>query len=896
MPPGNMMGMLKHFLFAYLSGILVLTVLVHAQGQSGFISIDCGTPENSTYIDKTTGLNYVSDSGFIENYIGLSSTISVEYSTSNSLEQQLWELRSFPQGDKNCYTLKPADGKGNKYLIRARFLYGNYDGKVTVPGFDLYLGANKWGTVKLDNASSVTTMEIIHIPISDYIFVCLVNTGHGTPFISALELRPMKNSTYTPTRAAVLYRRLDVGSGSKTPIRYKDDIYDRIWQPFNFAGRKVLNTSLTIDLNIISHYQIPSIVMATAMAPGNESSTTFSFYMRPDSPTLEYYVYMHFAEVEKLHANQSREFFIYQNGEFWNDNDIIPVSPGYLTSTTVSSNLPVSGDKISYDLVQTNTSTHPPILNALEVYIVQNFSEPQSDEKDVGVMLNIKSKYGVKKNWQGDPCAPKTYMWDGLNCNFSGQDPVRIISLNLSSSGLTGEIASYMSDLTMLQFLDLSNNSLTGSVPDFLSKLQFLKVLKLQGNNLTGSVPVDLIERSTSGSLSLSVDGNSNLCTSLSCQKKKRKYTIPVIASVSSLLVLLVAFLIGWRVIKRRKRDTVRKPDKPKTMRKTGSALEPKNHQFTYSEIISITNNFEKKVGIGGFGTVYHGYLNDTQVAVKMLSKSSAQGYKEFQAEVKILMRVHHRNLTNLIGYCIEGDYMGLIYEYMANGNLGRHLSDKNAYTLSWEDRMQIAVDAAQGLEYLHHGCKPSIIHRDVKTTNILLNEKFQAKLADFGLSRAFPMEGGTHVSTVVAGTLGYLDPEYFKSNWLNEKSDVYSFGVVLLEIITSRPVLEKINDHKSIHISQWVEHILENGQIKSIVDPRLRGDFQVNSAWKAVEIATACVSLISNERPTMNQVVMELKECLALEIAPRKDGRSTKDSVRKMTLNVDTSINPLPR
>ena len=186
---------------------------------SGFISIDCGMPENSTYIDGTTGINYVSDSPFIENYVGVSSSISLEYN-SNSLEQQLWNLRSFPQGEKNCYTLKPEDGKGNKYLIRARFLYGNYDGKVIVPGFDLHLGANKWSSVKLENASTVTTMEIIHIPISDYIFVCLVNTGHGTPFISALELRPLKNSTYTPTQAAVLYRRYDVGSRSNKLIRY----------------------------------------------------------------------------------------------------------------------------------------------------------------------------------------------------------------------------------------------------------------------------------------------------------------------------------------------------------------------------------------------------------------------------------------------------------------------------------------------------------------------------------------------------------------------------------------------------------------------------------------------------------------------------------------------------
>ncbi|XVF86738.1 hypothetical protein PTKIN_Ptkin18bG0066400 [Pterospermum kingtungense] len=193
---------------------------------------------------------------------------------------------------------------------------------------------------------------------------------------------------------------------------------------------------------------------------------------------------------------------------------------------------------------------------------------------------------------------------------------------------------------------------------------------------------------------------------------------------------------------------------------KSGTTLESRNRNFTYAEVLKMTNNFETVLGKGGFGTVYLGFLDNTHVAVKMLSESSAQGYKEFHAEIKLLMRVHHGNLTNLVGYCNEGSHLGLIYEYMANGNLKQHLSDRNAHTMSWEDRLRIATDAAQGLEYQHYGSNPPIVHRDVKSTNILVNENFQAKLADFGLSRIFPAEGGPHVSTVVAGTPGYLDPE----------------------------------------------------------------------------------------------------------------------------------------
>ncbi|XP_059458246.1 probable LRR receptor-like protein kinase At1g51890 [Corylus avellana] len=326
-------------------------------------------------------------------------------------------------------------------------------------------------------------------------------------------------------------------------------------------------------------------------------------------------------------------------------------------------------------------------------------------------------------------------------------------------------------------------------------------------------------------------------------------------------------------------------------------SLESIQRQFTYSELQKITNNFEMIIGKGGFGTVYRGNIDDTQVAVKMLSPSSVQGFQQFQSEVKLLMRVHHTNLTTLVGYCYEGTNLRLIYEYMANRDLEAHLSGLGkANILNWEDRIRIATDAAQGLEYLHHGCRPPIIHRDVKPTNILLNRNFHAKLADFGLSKIFPTDGGSHVSTVVAGTPGYLDPEYYMSNRLAEKSDVYSFGVVLLEIITSRPAIEKSKE--MTHISQWVRLMLAKGDIKSIVDTRLQRNFNVNSAWKAVEIAMACVSPTSAKRPTMSQVVVELKQSFASELAHMKEGHAVKttDSIEMIDVNLTTELIPLAR
>uniref|UniRef100_A0A0D3DKP2 Protein kinase domain-containing protein n=1 Tax=Brassica oleracea var. oleracea TaxID=109376 RepID=A0A0D3DKP2_BRAOL len=237
----------------------------------------------------------------------------------------------------------------------------------------------------------------------------------------------------------------------------------------------------------------------------------------------------------------------------------------------------------------------------------------------------------------------------------------------------------------------------------------------------------------------------------------------------------------------------------------------------------------------GGFGVVCHGYLNNEHVAVKVLSQSSTQGYNEFKTEVELLLRVHHVNLVSLIGYCDEGNDLALIYEYMGNGNLKEHLSGKRrGSVLNWSNRLKIATEFALGIEYLHIGCKSPMVHRDVKTTNILLGETFEAKLADFGLSRSFLVGGNTHVSTNVAGTIGYLDPEYYQKNWLTEESDVYSFGIVLLEIITGQPVIEQSRYDKS-------------------------------SPWKALELAMSCINPSSTERPNMTRVAHELNECLEI-------------------------------
>ncbi|XP_059638956.1 senescence-induced receptor-like serine/threonine-protein kinase [Cornus florida] len=876
-------GMPNCFLFALILGAFALAVVVDAQDPSGFISIDCGISEDSSYTDETTGIHYISDAAFIDT--GVSRTISPEFNT-GSLQQQFLNVRSFPEGPRNCYTLRPANGTGSKYLIRAWFMYGNYDNQNNPPTFDLHFGVDFWDTISLLDTASIGWTEIIHVLSSDYVYLCLLDKQLGTPFISAIELRPLNNSVYETTDGSlVMFDRLDYGSTpselASTSNRFKDDPYDRIWNPTPNSlmsnPSKIRNLS-TMNSVTSNTFKVPLAVMSTATTSQNGSESLNLKWGPPINSSDQYYVYLHFAEVEVLQPNQSREFDVFINGiSLFNE----PIVPDYNWTHTLATNSPVPFPEFGIAINKTKNSTLPPIINAMEIYIARPITQLQTDDIDVSAILGIKSTYGVKRNWQGDPCAPEAFLWVGLTCsNNDGFNPPRITSLNLSSNELIGEISPNISNLMVIQSLDLSNNKLTGQVPSFLSQLAYLTVLKLKGNNFTGSVPESLLEKSKNGLLLLSIDAT--LATENT--NHQNKVVIPVVASVTALFGLFIAIGFVLWIIEKRKR-VVRK-------QKEGS-FDVRNREFTYSEVMSITNNFERIIGKGGFGTVYHGYVGDSQVAVKMLSSSSFQGYKEFQTEAKLLMSVHHKSLTSLVGYCNEGTHMGIIYEYMANGDLEKHLSDKNQNVLSWEERLQIATDAAQGLEYLHHGCKPPIIHRDVKSTNILLNEKFQAKLADFGLSRVFTTESGTHVSTIVAGTPGYLDPEYFSSNRLTEKSDVYSFGIVILELITGQPATSK--SPGKTHIIQWVSSMLANGDVKSIVDPKLEEDYDVNSAWKVVELAMACASRASTRRPTMNNVVMELKECLATEVA-RHESDQSDDSIRMIPMNSESGVSPMAR
>ncbi|XP_076881857.1 putative leucine-rich repeat receptor-like protein kinase At2g19210 [Bidens hawaiensis] len=865
---------------------LVLT-LVHTQDAqsaslfsfvAGFISIDCGIVEGSTYTDNVTNINYVSDADFIDS--GEIHNILAIYN-SYDVDTQLTTLRSFPKNTRNCYTLKPTQGKGRRYLIRVQFMYGNYDFKDQLPEFDVYLGPDYWQTIKINSSSKPINREIIHVLSSDYLHVCLINTGHGIPFISAIELRLLADNMYKESAdfgSLHAFSRVNFGDAFTT-VRYEADKYDRLWLPVSWPDSTRLYT-LDKVYTSLSFNDPPEEVMSTAITP-EYPNDSISMSWSPVNPTDQFFIYIHFADIQILKRNQLREFTIYLNGNHW----IGPFSPfNHSTITTASTEPETVAPTYILTINKTKNSTLPPIINAIELYTLKQLPQKQTYDQDVSVLWSIKSTYKINtKNWQGDPCTPQEFVWEGIGCSNNDTESPRIVSLNLSSNGLNGDIDPGIANLTMIHTLDLSNNNLTGIVPNFLSRLRFLTVLNLKGNNFIGPIPAELQAKANKGSLSLSFDGVStdgpaSSCDGNTCKDSKdNKIIVPVIASVASLVVILIALSAVW-IIKKQKEH--------------GIGPDIRKQQYTYPEVQSMTNNFSVVLGKGGFGTVYHGFIGDTQVAIKMLSGSSLQGDKEFQAEAYLLLGIHHKNLISLIGYCNDESHKGIIYEYMANGNLESRIFGILSFFLNWEKRLQIVCDAAHGLEYLHHGCKPPIVHRDIKGTNILLNETFQAKLADFGLSKAFPTEGGTHISTAVAGTPGYLDPEYYTSTRLTEKSDVYSFGVVLLVIITGQPAITK-HDNENIHISRLVNLKLAEGDINSIVDPRLLGDFDVNSAWKAVELAMACVAHTPSRRPTMKEVVMELNDCLVTERARQET--KPKKLTGLMSLNLESAYDPTP-
>ncbi|KAL6220557.1 hypothetical protein ACLB2K_008313 [Fragaria x ananassa] len=293
---------------------------------------------------------------------------------------------------------------------------------------------------------------------------------------------------------------------------------------------------------------------------------------------------------------------------------------------------------------------------------------------------------------------------------------------------------------------------------------------------------------------------------------------------------------------------------------------------FTYEELANATNGFSQAnlLGQGGFGYVHKGVLpSGKEVAVKSLKIGSGQGEREFAAEVEIISRVHHRHLVSLVGYCISGEHRLLVYEFVPNSTMEHHLHGKGLPApMDWATRLRIATGSAKGLAYLHEDCHPKIIHRDIKSANILLDNNYEAMVADFGLAK-LSSDNYTHVSTRVMGTFGYLAPEYASSGKLTEKSDVFSFGVMLLELITGKRPVDPSNAMED-SLVDWARPLLtralEDGNYTELVDIGLDNTYNKEEMARMVACAAASIRHSAKRRPKMSQIVRALEGDVSLE------------------------------
>ncbi|KAG6506793.1 leucine-rich repeat receptor-like serine/threonine-protein kinase BAM1 [Zingiber officinale] len=462
--------------------------------------------------------------------------------------------------------------------------------------------------------------------------------------------------------------------------------------------------------------------------------------------------------------------------------------------------------------------------------------------------------------------------------------------MDLSRNELSGEIPPQISAMKILNYLNLSRNRLEGNIPLSIATMQSLTAIDFSYNNLSGLVPGN---GQFSYFNSSSFYGNPELCgpylgpcISMSVNTGATRSQGPLAASskllmVVGLLLCSIAFAIGAIA----KACSLKKAAKGRDWKLTAF----QRLGFTCDDVLNCLKE-ENIIGKGGAGVVYKCVMaNGDCVAVKRLPASSRGGSPHdhgFSAEIQTLGQIRHRHIVRLLGFCSNRETNLLVYEYMMNGSLGEVLHGKKGGHLLWDTRYRIAVEAAKGLCYLHHDCTPLILHRDVKSNNILLDSNLEAHVADFGLAKFLQDSGTSECMSSIAGSYGYIAPEYAYTLKVDEKSDVYSFGVVLLELVTGRKPVGEFGE--GVDIVQWVRRMTTDYcgdkelAVVKILDPRLKG-VPVEEAMHVFYVSMLCVEEHSVQRPTMREVVQilaDLSKATTTDPIDHKDGdQSVKEA-----------------
>lgn len=578
------------------------------------------------------------------------------------------------------------------------------------------------------------------------------------------------------------------------------------------------------------------------------------------------------------------------------DNKLTGVVPNSLMSLSSLKNVSLDNNKLQ----------GPVPVFAKDVQFNPDFGvnsfcldKPGPCDARVMVLLQIAEAFGypfvLANEWkENDPCKS----WRFVTCNGG-----KIVSLYFGKQGFQGTISPAFANLTDLRSLNLNGNNLTGSIPESLTTLSQLETLDVSNNNLSGVVP------KFSSKVKLVTDGNALIGKTLgpggdtssgpAAGSGNGRMTPGLVAGIVIIVVFLVAavLFVSFKCYARRrlrKFSRVSNPESgngnikldlasvsngyggvPRELQSKSSGDHSELYGFdggsggnatiSIHVLRQVTNNFsdENILGRGGFGVVYQGELPDgTKIAVKrMISVATgSKGLNEFQAEIAVLTKVRHRHLVALLGYCINGNERLLVYEHMPQGTLTQHLFEcsEHGYTpLTWKQRLAIALDVGRGVEYLHSLAQQSFIHRDLKPSNILLGDDLRAKVADFGLVKNAP-DGKYSVETKLAGTFGYLAPEYAATGRVTTKVDVYAFGVVLMELITGRKALDDTIPDERSHLVTWFRRVLINKEnIPKVIDQTLNPDEEtMESVYKVAELAGHCTAREPYQRPDMGHAV----------------------------------------
>ncbi|KAG9448878.1 hypothetical protein H6P81_008843 [Aristolochia fimbriata] len=487
--------------------------------------------------------------------------------------------------------------------------------------------------------------------------------------------------------------------------------------------------------------------------------------------------------------------------------------------------------------------------------------------------------------------------------------------LNLGHNELAGPIPDSFGGLKEVGVLDLSHNNLDGFVPGALGGLTFLSDLDVSNNNLTGPIP-------SSGQLTTfptsRYENNSGLCgvplpacgssarNRPDMNSKGRKQSMAGSVVIGIAVAMLFIFALSLALFKMRKNQKTEEqreqyvdslPTSGSNSWKLSGVLEPLSinvatfekplRKLTFAHLLEATNGFsaDSLIGSGGFGEVYKARLKDgCTVAIKKLVRVTGQGDREFTAEMETIGKIKHRNLVPLLGYCKIGEERLLVYEYMKWGSLETVLHDRKikggGTKLDWTARKKIAIGSARGLAFLHHSCIPHIIHRDMKSSNVLLDENLEARVSDFGMARLMNALD-THLSvSTLAGTPGYVPPEYYQSFRCTTKGDVYSYGVVLLELLSGKRPIDP-NEFGDNNLVGWAKQLLREKRTGEIFDPELTGSMSGETElYQYLKIACECLDDRPLRRPTMIQVMAMFKELQMDSESDILDGFSLKDHV----------------